>query len=261
MQNTFLIFYTTIGYDCPLGTYPSPAVPIICNLFNGQYKAVYLDDNLKIHTDPVLRKAKFSKLSITIKKKLKEFDYRKHRLYAISESNVDFYETHKEKEFFIQLLEDKNFSKDNPFVRVSLAEETGEQYIFRRELQNYEQYLEKHDPNLLPFWNEEVEILLKNFKKSEIDKIRDRAKQISIRSRKQREDLVSLIFTIIFTWLLCVYIFHFIILLNFTSFQMSHVAHLVEVTEEFLRRYGAVFSYLCGVVGVWGLYFWGSQRQ
>ncbi|MFS0519084.1 GUN4 domain-containing protein [Nostoc sp. UIC 10607] len=149
--------YKLVGYDCPLGSYPSPAVPIVYDS-NNKHKAVYLDDNLKVYIDSVVETASFFRLSDCDKnarKKLKKFDYRKHRLYALSKSNVDFYEIEDETYFFVKLLIDSNFCKDNPLTRVSLAEATGIKDLLNRELQNYEQYLQEHKRNWLKFWEQE----------------------------------------------------------------------------------------------------------
>jgi hypothetical protein len=149
--------YKLVGYDCPLGSYPSPAVPIVYDS-NNKYKAVYLDDFLKVYIDSVVETASFFRLSdcdINAKKKLEKFDYRKHRLYALSKSNVEFYEIEDETYFFVKLLIDSNFSKDNLLTRVLLAEATGIKDLLNRELQNYEQYLQEHKRNWLKFFEQE----------------------------------------------------------------------------------------------------------
>ena len=146
-----------VGYDCPLGSYPAPLVPIICE--NDKYKAVYLDEDLQLHTHPVVS-TNFSNLSDceeSIKKKLEKFDYCRHRLFAISESDIEFYEIKLEKSFFINLLSDDNFSENNPFVRVSLAEATGYNSLLRRELKNYEQYISKKS-TWVDFWKEDKKV-------------------------------------------------------------------------------------------------------
>jgi Double-GTPase 2 len=161
--------YKLVGYDCPLGSYPSPAVPIVCD-YNNKYKAVYLDDNLKLCIDSVVETASFFRLSdcdINAKKKLEIFDYRKHRLYALSEDNVECYKVEDEIAFFVGLLRDSNFSKDNLLVRVSLAEATGKKDLLDRELQNYEQYLQEHKPNWLNFWYEEKKAFNEKFQQAE----------------------------------------------------------------------------------------------
>ncbi|WP_187308280.1 GUN4 domain-containing protein, partial [Nostoc cycadae] len=172
--------YKLVGYDCPLGNYPSPAVPIVYDS-NNKHKAVYLeyqDDNLKVYIDSVVETASFFKLSDcdkNIREKLKKFDYRKHRLYALSKSNVDFYEIEDETYFFIKLLIDSNFAKDNPLTRVSLAEGTGIKDLLNRELQNYEHYLQEHKRNWLKFWEQEKNAFREKIQQAEdISKILDK---------------------------------------------------------------------------------------
>jgi hypothetical protein len=151
--------YKLEGYDCTLGGYPSPLIPIISR--NSEYQAVYFDDNFQIQ----LRRidaidsdttAKFSYLSNChedIKNKLEKFDYRKHKLFAKDENNVEFYEVEDETYFFVKLLIDKSFSKDNPFVRVSYAKSTGIKHLIDREKENYEQYLKtKSKDREKKFW-------------------------------------------------------------------------------------------------------------
>jgi hypothetical protein len=151
--------YKLEGYDCTLGSHPSPLIPIISR--NSEYQAVYFDDNFQIQ----LRRidvidsdttAKFSYLSNChedIKNKLEKFDYRKHKLFAKDENNVEFYEVEDETYFFVKLLIDKSFSKDNPFVRVSYAKATGIKDLIDREKENYEQYLKtKSKDREKKFW-------------------------------------------------------------------------------------------------------------
>jgi hypothetical protein len=145
--------YKLEGYDCTLGSYPSPLIPIISR--NSEYQAVYFDDNFQLQ----LRRidaidsdttAKFSYLSNCyedIKNKLEKFDYRKHKLFAKDENNVEFYEVEDETYFFVKFLIDKSFSKDNPFVRVSYAKATGIKDLVDREKENYEQYLNEYSKN------------------------------------------------------------------------------------------------------------------
>jgi hypothetical protein len=102
-----------VGYVYPIGRYPSPATPIVvnpdCQDHNDRYLAAYLDDNLKMETEPVHAQSKFIKLSATQQQKLKleNFDCCKHRLFAVSESILRFYRPQDEMWFFGGLLSDR----------------------------------------------------------------------------------------------------------------------------------------------------------
>ena len=192
------INYKLVGYLCPLRGYPSPAVPIIRNLF-GKYKAVYLicnNDNLELQTEPVVATADFFRLSDcekSIKKKLKKFDYSKHRLFAISESNVDFYEPKDETYFFIKLLIDKNFSKEESLVRVLLAKATGVRDFFDRESLIYEQYLQDNYPSEVEFWNEDKKAIDNKLQSGErlLEEIANRLSRESITKLNNSFEVVT----------------------------------------------------------------------
>lgn len=153
--------FELVGYDRPLGRYPSPARPIVKNpsyTNDIEYLAVYLDDDLQMDSEPVHPKSKFIKLSPTQKQKfnLNNFDCRKHRLFAVSKSVIRFYNPLYEKCFFGGLLSDEDFSREDPFFRISLAKEVRDQSLLNRELDSAEQYLrQKNDEDLLWFLERE----------------------------------------------------------------------------------------------------------
>lgn len=144
--------YKLVGYDCPLGCYPAPLTPIIL-VEENEYNAVYLDDDLTIHLDLIDLRSSHSIISED--KEFEQFDYSKHRLYAVSKKDIRFYEVANQLRFFRDLLLDKNFAPDDPFVRISLAEDIGDPYLLIRELGSCKKYLEEHHRELLPFFDKE----------------------------------------------------------------------------------------------------------
>lgn len=178
-------YYKLVGYDCPLRRYPSPAVPIVRNLF-GKYKAVYLNDDLQIKTEPVSATAKFFRLSDcddNLRKKLEKFDCSKQRLFALSENDVECYEVDKETNFFIQLLSDNNFSKHDPFARVLLAKATGLEEILRKEFKFYEQNLQGHNRT---FWEQDKEALIESLYRRRREKRSRRKLEAERRGREEQ---------------------------------------------------------------------------
>lgn len=145
--------YKLVGYDCPLGCYPAPLTPIILT-GEDEYNAVYLDDNLVCHRDPIDLRSSHSTISEE-DKRFEKFDYRKDRLYAVSENDIRFYEVANQLKFFRDLLSNKEFACYDPFVRISLAEDIGDPYLLIHELGSCKDYLEEYHRELLPFFDKE----------------------------------------------------------------------------------------------------------
>jgi hypothetical protein len=158
--------FELIGYDRPRGSYPAPARPIVKNPgYNNdsyQYLAVYLDDNLRMDSEPIHPKSEFIHLSPTQKQKLKleNFDCRKHRLFAVSENIVRFYKPQDEAWFFGGLLCDEDFSYKDPLFRISLAKKIKDRDTLIREFDAAEQYIQQHDQDLILFLEKEKSKLL-----------------------------------------------------------------------------------------------------
>ncbi len=60
-------------------------------------------------------------------KRLLDYDYRVHSLWAHTAEDVVFYEAKKSDVFYRQLLQDPQFSSENPVLRLALAERVGEE--------------------------------------------------------------------------------------------------------------------------------------
>lgn len=144
-DSTFIL----IGYDCPAGSYPSSVVPIVLDKKEGCYQAVYLDDNLAVTREPVNLGSSliyFKDLEESTRSSLQSFDFLTHRLFAISKHDIRFYYPQDETIFFTNLLKDRNFAKDNPFVRLSLAECIENTEIFYKELETCDHYIQSNYP-------------------------------------------------------------------------------------------------------------------
>lgn len=150
-----------VGYDNPLGIFPSLVVPIVSDNKNEQYKAVFFDkDSKKIILEDIdipndqLDITRVEELNKDSKKKLDNFDYKTYRLFAKSEYDIDPYEIDNEKNFFSTLLQDKNLLEliDDPFVRLSLAKITENGDLIKEELKMGKDKL-KDNEQLLKFWN------------------------------------------------------------------------------------------------------------
>jgi|LakMenEpi03Aug12_release.lakeMendotaPanAssembly.Ray.scaffolds.fasta_scaffold348401_1 hypothetical protein len=193
--------FKVIGYVCPLGRYPSPITPIVED-DKGNYNAVYLsydreNNNLDLITEPVRPNSKFSRLSdLPEHQKNKfeqlQFDYRRQRLFAISEEDIKPYDAEKEVSFFTQLLDDKDFFRDEPFVRISLAKGTQDSYLLYHELGSCKLYLQEYNPELLPFLEKEEAKFRENYPDFQLlDKNRERMRsRIYIASNRERATLI-----------------------------------------------------------------------
>lgn len=71
---------------------------------------------------------------------LKDYDYRVHSLWAHTAEDVVLYEAKKSDVFYRKLLQDPQFSSENPVLRVALAERIGEE-AYIKELIDFMPYL------------------------------------------------------------------------------------------------------------------------
>ncbi len=140
--------FKLIGHDNPLG-YPAPVLPI--GKLDNELVAVYATDRatvivledeeyLFIHHNDYLRET------------LKDFDYLNERLFAFNEDSVISYAIDNETDYFIQLLQDNSFSKENPFLRLSLAKATNDIHLLIQELGTSLLRIIKLAPRLTETW-------------------------------------------------------------------------------------------------------------
>ena len=180
------IEFELIGHDSPTGKYPSPVVPIGRFLDTGELVAVYID-SIKFEPvlEPVAKNATFVHHDATLKELLKNFDYRKDSLFALTPEDVKFYAVQDEEKFFKGLLADEDFASTNPFLRLSLAEATKDFLLVRKVLDPCEKFLEENAPDLAPTWKLEkkialLELGLLNFKQADEENFLVERKQFQV---------------------------------------------------------------------------------
>lgn len=114
------VSFDLLGHDCPYGSYPAPVIPV--GRLRGRLVAVYpggeagpkieeVDDNLTyvVHNEQ-------------LKKSLKSFDYRVHRLFGFSPLEVSSYPASREAEFLDGFLGTAAGSNSAPNVRKMLED-------------------------------------------------------------------------------------------------------------------------------------------
>jgi hypothetical protein len=107
-----------VGFDCPLGQYPGPAVPV-CSA-QGSLYAVYSTENQPEFV-PLSNNTPYTSLSADQSGALNLFDPMVHRLFAHGSQTVVMYVAADERRFFEELLTSPDFSKHDPFIRLSLT--------------------------------------------------------------------------------------------------------------------------------------------
>ncbi len=75
-------------------------------------------------------------------------------MFAFSERDIVRYAVADEKDFYIRLLKNKDFSDDNPFLRRSLAKVTEDADIIEQELIRCLRYLQSKSPEMIDSWYE-----------------------------------------------------------------------------------------------------------
>ena len=123
MNNLMSEAFKLIGHDCPLGQYPALVVPIgylkeelVAILIASDgicYEQIPPDSDYQQHSEDVIARTN-------------PFDPEQHRLFAINKEDVRSYEFEDEALFFKKLLKDTGFSSERPFLRYTLAKQTGD---------------------------------------------------------------------------------------------------------------------------------------
>jgi hypothetical protein len=125
-----------VGYYRSLDQVPSPLAPVLRDTSSKRFFVAFaLVDSSggeareigDPHGNPEFTE-------ITDQRIVRGFDYRKHSLYLVACNSVERYEIRKANIFFAKLLEDFNFSEDNPFLRLSIAKSLCDHALVFREL-------------------------------------------------------------------------------------------------------------------------------
>jgi hypothetical protein len=135
---------TLIGYYRSLDQVPSPVAAVLWNnssklFFIAFTLTDYSGSDVKEISDPN-HNSEFTR--IDSQEIIKDFDYRKHALYLVAENTIKCYEIRKADIFFRELLEDSSFSKDNPFLRLSIAQSLHDFALIFEELNGCDYYVQ-----------------------------------------------------------------------------------------------------------------------
>ncbi|HYG79698.1 MAG TPA: HU family DNA-binding protein [Pyrinomonadaceae bacterium] len=85
---------------------------------------------------------------------MRNFDHRSHRLFALSERNVEYYPIRSECRYFQQLLERPSLKHESPFFRLSLAKGTQRPELIVREIIPCLKDLRRGPDGFLDLWYE-----------------------------------------------------------------------------------------------------------
>jgi CheY-like chemotaxis protein len=139
-----------LGHDCPLGAYPGPVVPI--GIFQNRLVAIYyeIDISKPPHVQFIPDDCPFVRHSEP--GSLPPFDPVTQRLFALSQSELRVYEVKYRTNFYLALLGSPEFSKQNPYLRLSMAKTTGDREIIQRELAPCWSELKSISSELVDLW-------------------------------------------------------------------------------------------------------------
>jgi small subunit ribosomal protein S2 len=147
-QEEFLL----LGHSSPLGRYPAPVIPV--GRLDEKMVAIYARGG-EPDVVPIAAGCSYVAHDASLRRSLSEFDYRSHRLFALEEDRILSYPIEREREFFLTLLKNSQFSEDNPFFRLSLAKSSREASAIERELRPCVEELSHRALNYLDAWIEE----------------------------------------------------------------------------------------------------------
>jgi hypothetical protein len=144
------------GHDCPLGNYPSVAVPV--GTLGGELVAVYArEGEPQFHS--VGPDAKYNRHSRITTSTLRGFDPLTHGLFAFNETEVVIYDLGKEKAFYSRLLRYSPAFYIEPFYRLSLAIETDEMSLIRPVYFSCAKHMARDAPEFTEVWMKAIELV------------------------------------------------------------------------------------------------------
>jgi hypothetical protein len=155
--------FKLIGHKCPLDYYPSTVLPILQdgnNLYIAYLAFVETPAKLVSINDYDVYFIKHD-AKLRSSELLKNFDYGQDRLFAFAKNNVVSYRIVDQSEFFINILKDNELSKDNPFLRLSLAELTNNSSQIKKEVILCGQKVLEETPEFYNSWYQQQEEQLK----------------------------------------------------------------------------------------------------
>ena len=144
------------GHDCPLGDYPSIAVPV--GKIDGQLVAVYSGEDGATFR-PVDQSAKYNRHNRATASTLRDFDPLRHGLFAFNETDIVIYDLGKEKSFCFYLLRSSAAFFIEPFYRLSLAVETAEMSLIRPVYFSCAKHLTRDAPELSESWMKTIQMI------------------------------------------------------------------------------------------------------
>jgi hypothetical protein len=143
------------GHDCPLGEYPSVAVPI--GNLAGQVVAVYSGDG-EPQFRPVPVNARYIRHDQTMDSTLRGFDPVRHGLFALNNREVVTYDLGRERAFYSRLLRSSVAFDIEPFYRLSLAIETEDASLMRPLYFSCARHLRRDAPEFSEAWMNAIQI-------------------------------------------------------------------------------------------------------
>jgi hypothetical protein len=144
-----------LGYDNPLGHYPAPVVPVglLADKSTPITPLVAVYSNEQGSSFVVLKyNADFVALDARALEILEDFDPNQHRLFALNKRDIKFYPVENEQRVFLQLLKQKFFATQQPFLRLALAKVVNNVNILQRELTICTSLMLRSSPDVVDSW-------------------------------------------------------------------------------------------------------------
>lgn len=137
------------GHDCPLGVYPSIAVPV--GTVVGEVVAVYNGETgSRFHpVRPDLRYKHHNRLTSST---LQGFDPLRHGLFALNEDELVIYDLGRERAFYTRLLRHSPAFYIEPYYRLSLAFETEDLSLIRPVYFSCIRHMRRDAPEFTETW-------------------------------------------------------------------------------------------------------------
>lgn len=141
--------FVLLGHDNPLGRYPAPVIPV--GQLNGDLVAIY-PGGAGATPEQVQGDCLYVSYQDALRRKLKDFNYRTDRLFAYHESDVTFFPSEHEKDFLKDFLLHSKWDREDSFLRLLLAKQTGDLPLIVREMGVCAQILLEEAPSFVQRW-------------------------------------------------------------------------------------------------------------
>jgi len=154
--------FELLGHDCVYGRYPAPVIPV--GRLNGHLVGIYpKTEGGGVSSEVLQADDEFELYAEATRKMLRVFNYTTDRLFAYDKSKIRFYNVAQERPFFLQFLNEQQYTDSDPFLRLMLAKVADERKHIELAIEACFQKLMLSAPKVAPAWYQNELALVQQF--------------------------------------------------------------------------------------------------